>query len=270
MPIAPAFPSGSSTPAADPLVVVGEIDFTSDITTLDMSAGAGTYTLNDAAGSAKATIIVGTDVSGGAVTYTTLEVSGTDGLQVEVTASASNKNFYMAIELPATSDIDKDCVMLEYVISDMAFGSGSGSCQAQFYLSQANSNRGQPAYGLMIARNSGDSQSEYKTQRNYGGSATRSSAAIVAGAVEAAQHIQIVAQNKGAQIYRDNGTSFTEPYTVTTFAGDTGTRTWGATRPSGNTWTTPYAAHFSYLAGSGDVISFKIKKIRLCKFSPSS
>ena len=268
-PIADAF-AAAAAPAANPLVVVREIDFTTDITTLDMSAGAGTYTLNDAAGSAKAVITIGTDVSGGACTYTTLEVSGSDGLQVEVTAGGSNKNFYMAIELPAC-DIDKDCVMMEYIIDSMAFGSGSGLCQAQFYLSQqASVVRAQPSYGLMIARNSGDTQTEYKTQRNYNGSATRSSAAIVAGATEAAQHVQIICQNKGAQIYRDNGTSFTEPYTVTTFAANTGTRTWGSTRPSGDTWTTPYAAHFSYLAGSGDVISFKIKKLRLCKFSPSS
>jgi len=253
------------------LEVVREIDFTTDVSSLDMSAGAGTYTLNDAGGSAKATIVVGIDASGTAATFTTLEVTSGTGLEVDVSASANNKNFYLSVELPASSDIDLDCVMLEFLIDDMAFGSGSGNCQAQFYLSQqASVIRAQPSYGLNLTRNSGDSQTEYRSQRNYNGSATRSSSQIVTGGVEAEQHVQIICQNKGAQIYRDNGTSFTEPYTVTTFAADTGTRTWSATRPIGNTWTTPYASHFSYLAGTGDQISFVIKKLRLCKYSPSS
>ena len=262
----------SAAAATSNFEVVKEIDFTTDITTLDMSAGAGTYTLYEADGTtAKAVFTIGTDISGGACTYTTLEVSGSSGVQVDVTAGGSNKNFYLSVELPSTVDIDKDCVMMEFIIDSMSFGSGSGLCQAQFYLSQAASVvRAQPSYGLMIARNCGDSQTEYKTQRNYNGSATRSAAQIVAGACETAQHIQIIAQNKGGQIYRDNGTSFADPYTVSTFAADTGTRTWSAAQPQGDTWTTPYASHFSYLAGSGDQISFNISKIRLIKFKPSS
>ena len=262
-------PSAAATPA---LQVVEEIDFTADVTTLDMSAGAGTYTLLKGDGATtKATITVGTDVSGGAVTYTTLQVSAGSGLQVNVSASASNKNFFFAVALPTTGiDIDKDCVMLEWLIDSLAFGGTPGSCIVQYFLSNAASNRGTPSYGLQIARNSSDTQAEYKTQRNYNSSITRSGAQIVAGTTDTAQHVQIITRNKGAMICRDTGTSMADPYTVSTFVGDTGTRTWSAAQPVNNDWGTPYASHLTYLAGSGDSVSFNVSKIRICKFSPYS
>ena len=137
-------------------------------------------------------------------------------------------------------------------------------------LSNAASNRGTPSYGLQIARNSSDTQAEYKTQRNYNSSITRSGAQIVAGTTDTAQHVQIITRNKGAMICRDTGTSMADPYTVSTFVGDTGTRTWSAAQPVNNDWGTPYASHLTYLAGSGDSVSFNVSKIRICKFSPYS
>ena len=268
-PIKPAFSSGGSAPAADPLVSVREYDFTTGANT-DISA-VNTHNVLDGNGDALCTIVTSVDSGSGSITGTNnVDVTNGQGIVVDVSSGGGAENVVLATALPTDmkANFDQDYLMFEWIVSGVSMV-GNNSL-IKFHVSTAAHMRGTPSNGLVVIKSSAASGYDVKGSRQYNNSNSRTSAdqTFTGGNL----HIQLLMRRHSGVVYMGTGTEFADPYTLSTSFG-LGGRTWSATRPVGQTsipqWSTPNMALQFYCDGTNDVCQATIKKFRICRFSPS-
>ena len=267
MPIQPAFSSGSSAPAADPLVSIKEYDFTTGAAT-DISA-VNTHNVLDTNGDALCTIVTSTDCSSGNITGTNdVDVTPGSGIVVSVTSGGGAENVALAVALPTDlkANFDQDYLMFEWIVSGVSL-TGNNSL-IKFKVGTVANMRGYPSNGLVVIKSA--SGYDIKGERQYNTSVSRTSADQTFSGGNL--HIQLLMRRHSGVVYMGTGTEFADPYTLSTSFG-LGGRTWPATRPVGQTsmpqWSTPNMALQFYCNTTANAAAATIKKFRICKFSPS-
>ena len=247
---------------------VKEYDFT-DSTSADISAIQSHSVLKGDGSTALATIVTSTDSASGAITGTNnVNVTSGSGIVVDVSSGGGAENVVLAAALPTDmkSSFDQDYLMFEWLVSGVSMV-GDNSL-IKFHVSTAAHMRGLPSNGLVVIKSSGGY--DIKGSRQYNNSNSRTSADQSWSGGDL--HIQFLMRRHSGVVYIGTGTSFAEPYTLSTSFG-LGGRNWNGTRPVGQTqqpqWTTPNMALQFYCDGTNDVVQATIKKFRICKFSPS-
>ena len=270
MPIQPAFSSGGSAPAADPLEVIKEYNFTTAAAT-DLSA-AGTVNVLDTNGAALCTIITTHDASGGTIDGNKDVDINSNGIVVDVTSDSGGENVVLAVALPTDikANLDADLIMFEWLISGVAM-TGTNNSLVKSKVSTSADMRGTPSNGLVAIRSSGPTSIDIKGERQYSSGVTRSAA--IQNYSGGNLHVQLIMRETGGIVYYDTGTSFSAPHSPTNSIG-LGARSFPAAVPLGKAgvapvWTAPYMVLMADCNTTGDRCQFTVSKFRICKFSPS-
>ena len=262
--------SEAAPAAAAPLVQIAEYDFTS-CTNIDISAVQSHSVLKADGSTALATIVTSTDGSSGAITGTNnVDVTNGQGIVVDVSSGGGAENVVLAIALPTNmkANFDQDYLMFEWLVSGVSM-TGNNSL-IKFKVSTVANMRGYPSNGLVVIKSSGGNGYDIKGERQYNTSVSRTSADQTFSGGNL--HIQLLMRRHSGVVYMGTGTSFADPYTLSTSFG-LGGRTWPATRPVGQTsmpqWTAPNMGLQFYCNTTANEAAATIKKFRICKFSPS-
>ena len=264
--------SAAGGAAADPLVVVQEYNF-KDSTPIDISK-AGSHSVLKADGStALATIICGHDASGGTIDGDRNLDVNTNGIVVDVTSDSGGENVFLAVALPTDlkDTFDVSYMMFEWIISGLTL-TGTNNSLVKFKVSTSADMRGTPANGLVVIKSSAASSYDVKGEVQYSSGTTRTSAdqtVFTGGNL----HVQLLMRRQSGVVYIGTGTSFADPYTLTTSFG-LGGRSFPATRPCGAggsapQWSAPYMSMLFDANTTGDRVQCTIEAFRICKFSPS-
>ena len=263
------FSGGGGGGGAAGVTLVHSIDFTQAAAT-DISS-VGTHNILNGDGSALCTIINSTDAGSGVIQGTNNININSSGIVVDVSSGSGAENVNLAVALPTTlkSNFDVDYLMFEWLVS--AISMDSNNSYQKYHVSTASSVRGNPSNGLVVIRSRGPTTYDLKGSRQYNTSEARTNA-DQNWSDTSDLHIQLLMRRHSGVVYQGTGSSFAEPYTLSTSFG-LGGRSWPATRPVGQTsmpqWSTPYAVFMQYLNTTNAIGQAPIKKFRIAKFSPS-
>jgi hypothetical protein len=262
----------AASSAGTGLVEIKEYDFT-DSTAIDIS-NAGTHNVLKSDGStALCTIICTHDASGGTIDGTRNIDVNSSGIVVDVTSDSGGENVVLAMAMPTDlkDTFDVSYMMFEWLISGLTM-TGTNNSLVKFKVSTSADMRGTPANGLVVIKSSAASGYDVKGEVQYSSGTTRTSAdqAVFTGGD---LHVQLLMRRQSGVVYIGTGTSFAEPYSLTTSFG-LGGRSFPATRPCGSgasapQWGAPYMSLMFDANTTSDRVQATIKKFRICKFSPS-
>ena len=254
----------TSTPA---LVVIKDYDLT-QAAALDVSA-AGTHTVNDSTGALICNLTTGTEAT--APTSITADLVNGSGLVVdlETTSDARDWVFYFSLETTGI-DMGIDAYMIEFIFSSVTLTATSNNSTMSWGVSSSTAMNGSPFQGMLLKNTA--SNMYWTIRRKDSASANDSAATIDTGRISGENiHMQMIGMNRGALVYKDSGTDYSDTYMASpTITGMTGGNSTNAVTGTPALWASPYAICKNYLRYSGHRWQFTLKKVRICKFSPSS
>jgi hypothetical protein len=269
MPIADAFGPAPSTPATPALVVVKEWDLT-DVTAADVSA-AGAHAITTAGGAALVTITTGTEASAPTSISADLVAGASGGLVVDLQTTSDARDWVFYWPIPVTDiDLGIDAWMIEFLFEDVTLTATSNNSTMSWGMSTTTVMNGEPFQGMLLKNTA--SNMYWTVRRKDAGSASDAAATIDVGRISGeAIHMQIIGQNRGALVYKDSATAFSDTYMSSpTITGTTGSKAVNASAGAPGLWSSPYIICKNYLRYSGNRWQFKLKKVRVCKFTPYS
>ena len=267
-PIKDAF-AAAVTPATPALVVVKEWDLT-DVTAADVSA-AGAHAITTAGGAALVTITTGTEASAPTSISADLVAGASGGLVVDLQTTSDARDWIFYWPIPVTDiDLGIDAWMIEFLFEDVTLTATSNNSTMSWGMSSTTAMNGSPFQGMLLKNTA--SNMYWTVRRKDSASANDSAATIDVGRISGENiHMQMIGMNRGALVYKDSATAFSDTYMASpTITGVTGANSTNAVTGTPGVWSGPYIICKNYLRYSGHRWQFKLKKVRVCKFTPYS
>lgn len=273
--------SGGGTPT---VAVVYELDFTTDMTTLDVSASdewPATVDHDIKKGDGTTTkVIMTSSFTTGTEPDVNVDAESSVGITVSVDQNDNPiENMQWAFPIPTTTgagalvnwDPDKDLTMVEVLFEDVVLGNNGDLILAVLSSGKSYVPSSGASYGWELLRWPNATTSEMKSRRtNTGGSTTKSTGASFSGISGGEDYyVQTIMSRDECLVYADNSTSYQDPRAPTVFTGSCGTFSVSAAQPYAARWGTPYVVILC-MKDAGVPTTFNIKKIRVSRWSPGA
>ena len=266
--------------ATEPKVVF-ELDFTSDMTTQDVTASTAWPSPTDhdikQADGTTTKVIMSSSYTTGTLLMANIDAESSVGITVDVDENAAAlENMQWAFPIPVTTgagaladwDPDRDKWMVEILIEDVVFGNNSDMIMAVVSSGKSYEPSVGASYGWELIRTNA-TNSEIKTRRtNTSGSTARSTGKAISGiSGNENYNVQLILSRDECLVYSDNTTAYATAHAPTGFTGACGTYQVAGSQPIVDRWGAVYVV-FLCLKDGGNPTTFTIKKIRVSRWSP--